>query len=143
LHDVVVAGPDAPPLSSLDDLSGKDVYLLKNSVSWENLTALNQKLAANKKPRISLIAADANLERDDLVEMANAGMVQYTVTLSQTAQLWKNVFTNLKIYEDFYQMSGFPGGFNGSMQHQLQVYFAEFKGQIRLQASIQRKPRPD
>jgi len=31
------------------------------------------------------------------------------------------------------------GGLNGSTQHQLEVYLAEFKGQIRLRASIQRK----
>jgi hypothetical protein len=35
------------------------------------------------------------------------------------------------------------GGLNRSMQHQLEVYLAEFKGQIRLRASIQRKPCPD
>jgi len=101
MHDVVVAGPDAPPLANLEDLSGKQVYLFKNSVSWENLTELNKKLSAAKKLKINLIAADGNLERDDLVEMAHAGLVQYTVTPSFTAQLWKNVFTDLKIYGDF------------------------------------------
>lgn len=101
MHDVVVAGLDAPPLASLEDLSGKQVYLFKNSVSWENLTELNKKLSAAKKARINLIAADGNLERDDLVEMAHAGLVQYAVTPSFTAQLWKNVFADLKIYEDF------------------------------------------
>jgi membrane-bound lytic murein transglycosylase MltF len=101
LHDVVVAGPDAPPLSSLNDLSGKEVYLFKNSLSWENLTELNKGLSAAKKTEINLVPADGNLERDDLVEMANVGLVQYAVVLSQTAQLWKNVFTNLRIYEDF------------------------------------------
>lgn len=101
MHDVVVAGPDAPPLANLEDLSGKQVYLFKNSVSWENLTELNKKLSAAKKLTINLIAADGNLERDDLVEMAHVGLVQYTVTPSFTAQLWKNVFTDLKIYEDF------------------------------------------
>jgi membrane-bound lytic murein transglycosylase MltF len=101
MHDIVVAGPDAPPLANLEDLSGKQVYLFKNSVSWENLTELNKKLSAAKKLTIDLIAADGNLERDDLVEMAHVGLVQYTVTPSLTAQLWKNVFTDLKIYEDF------------------------------------------
>jgi membrane-bound lytic murein transglycosylase MltF len=101
MHDTVVAGPDAPPLANLEDLSGKQVYLFKNSVSWENLTELNKKLSAAKKLTINLIAADGNLERDDLVEMAHVGLVQYTVTPSLTAQLWKNVFTDLKIYEDF------------------------------------------
>jgi len=69
MHDVVVVGPDAPPLTNLEDLSGKQVYLLKNSVSWDNLAELNKKLSAAKKAKINLVPADANLERDDLIEM--------------------------------------------------------------------------
>ena len=29
--------------------------------------------------------------------------------------------------EPLLEMSGFPGGLNGSLQHQLEVYFVEFK----------------
>src|ERR1700746_3964419 len=101
MHDVVVAGRGAPPLANLEDLSGKQVYIFKNSVSWENLTELNKKISAAKKPEINLIAPDGNLERDDLVEMTQAGLVQYAVTPSFTAQLWKKVFTDLRIYEGF------------------------------------------
>jgi len=100
-HDVVVSGPDAPPLASLEDLSGKEVYLFKESIAWARLTELNKKLAAANQPPIKLLPADGNLERDDLIEMANAGLLQYIVTAAQNAQLWKNVFTGLKIYEDF------------------------------------------
>jgi membrane-bound lytic murein transglycosylase MltF len=100
-HDVVVAGPDAPPLSSLEDLSGKEVYLNRESLAWEVLTELNKRLSTTKRSKVRLVAADGNLERDDLIEMANAGLVQYTVTSSHIAQLWKNVFTELRIYENF------------------------------------------
>jgi len=99
-YDVVVSGPDAPPLARLEDLSGKEVYLARESLAWEKLVELNKKLSAAKKPGITLIPADGNLERDDLIEMANAGLVQYTVTAAQIADLWKNVFTGLKIYKD-------------------------------------------
>ena len=100
-HDVVVAGPDAPPLTNLEDLSGKEVYLYKESLAWANLTDLNSKLSAAKKPQIKLLPADGNLERDDFIEMAGVGLVQYTVTPYHIAQLWKNVFTSLRIYEEF------------------------------------------
>jgi membrane-bound lytic murein transglycosylase MltF len=100
-HDVVVAGPDAPPLANLEDLSGKEVYLNKESLAWEQLTDLNKKLGAAKKPPIKLLPADTALERDDFIEMASVGLVQYTVTPSHIAQLWKNMFSSLRIYEDF------------------------------------------
>src|SRR5262249_17380308 len=61
----------------------------------------NRNLAARKKPNVRLKPGDGNLERDDLIEMAHTGLVQYTVAPSQIAWLWKNVFTGLKIYEDF------------------------------------------
>ena len=100
-YGVVVSGPDSPTLARLEDLSGKEVYLGRESLAWEKLAELNKKLSAAKKPGITLIPADANLERDDLIEMANAGLVQYTVVAVQAADLWKNVFTGLKICKDF------------------------------------------
>jgi membrane-bound lytic murein transglycosylase MltF len=101
MKDVVVSGPDAAPLTSLDDLSGKEVYLIKQSLAWDNLTELNKKFSSAKKPKISLVAADGNLEQEDILEMANAGLVQYTVVPAHLAELWKNVFTGLKVYEGF------------------------------------------
>ena len=100
-HDVVVAGPEAPPLANLEDLSGKEVYLFKESLAWERLTDLNKKLLAEKKPLIRLLRADGHLEHNDLLHMASVGLLQYTVTPSHIAQLWENVLTELKIYEDF------------------------------------------
>ena len=100
-HDVVVSGPDAAPLANLEDLSGKKVYLFKESLAWDELTDLNKKLSAANKPLVRLIRADGNLEHADLLQMANVGLVQYTVTPSHIAQLWKNVLPRLKIYEDF------------------------------------------
>jgi membrane-bound lytic murein transglycosylase MltF len=101
MKDVVVSGPVAAPLTSLDDLSGKEVYLIKQSLAWDNLTELNKKFSSAKKPNISLVAADGNLEQEDILEMANAGLVQYTVVPAHLAELWKNVFTGLKVYEGF------------------------------------------
>jgi membrane-bound lytic murein transglycosylase MltF len=100
-HDVVVSAPEAPPLANLEDLSGKKVYLFKESLAWEKLTDLNKKLSVTKKPLVRLVPADGNLEHADLLQMANVGLVQYTVTPSHIAQLWKNVLSGLKIYEDF------------------------------------------
>jgi membrane-bound lytic murein transglycosylase MltF len=99
-HDVIVSGPDAPPLGSLQDLSGKEIYVMKGSLAWDRLLGLNERLAAAKKPSISILPADGNLEHDDLIEMANVGLVQYTVTPSHIAQLWKNVFPDLRVYEE-------------------------------------------
>jgi membrane-bound lytic murein transglycosylase MltF len=100
-HDVIVSGPSAPALVGLDDLSGKEVYVFKESLAWESLEELNKKLRSEKKAKINLVPADNNLEPEDILEMASAGLLQYTVVPSHLAQLWKNVLPGLKIYEDF------------------------------------------
>jgi membrane-bound lytic murein transglycosylase MltF len=100
-HDVIVSGPSAPALAGLDDLSGKEVYVFKESLAWESLEELNKKLRSEKKAKINLVPADNNLEAEDILEMASAGLLQYTVVPSHLAQLWKNVLPGLKIYEDF------------------------------------------
>jgi len=48
-HDVVVSGPDAPPLASLEDLSGKEVYLFKEIVyRFESRKRLGSEFGGNK-----------------------------------------------------------------------------------------------
>ena len=88
-------------MTGLDDLSGKEVYLFKESLAWEKLTALNKTLSSERKTEINLVPADDNLEPEDILEMTAAGLLQYTVVPSHLAQLWKNVLPDLKIYEDF------------------------------------------
>lgn len=100
-HDVIVSGASAPELAGLDDLSGKEVCVVKESLAWENLTALNKNFSSAKRVKINLLPADDNLEPEDILEMASAGLLQYAVVPSHLAQLWKNVLTDLKIYEDF------------------------------------------
>ncbi len=100
-HDVIVSGASAPGLAGPDDLSGKEVCVVKESLAGENLTALNKKFSSAKRVKINLFPADDNLEPEDILEMASAGLLQYAVVPSHLAQLWKNVLTDLKIYEDF------------------------------------------
>ena len=52
VSEVVVSGPASPTVASLDDLSGKDVFVRKSSSYYESLVALNEKFAAEKKPPV-------------------------------------------------------------------------------------------
>ena len=50
VSEVVVSGPASPKIASVDDLSGKEVFVRKSSSYYESLTALNKKFAVAKKP---------------------------------------------------------------------------------------------
>ena len=95
---IVVGGPDAAQLTTLDDLSGKEIFIRKFSRYWPTIERLNEKLKNEHKPVITLKEADANLEDEDLLNMVAMGQFQMTVTDDLTASLWSNVFPELKIY---------------------------------------------
>jgi membrane-bound lytic murein transglycosylase MltF len=94
-----VAGPASPKVASLDDLSGKDVYVRKSSSYYESLVALNKKFAAAKKPPVSIKEAPETLEDEDLLEMLNAGLIPLTVVDKHIADFWKQIFPQLAVHD--------------------------------------------
>jgi membrane-bound lytic murein transglycosylase MltF len=99
VSEVVVTGPGAPTISSVDDLSGKDVWVRKDSKYYDNLVALNGALRARGKPPVVIRDAPGSLEDDDLLEMANAGLIPITVVDNYLAEFWNKIFTRLTVHE--------------------------------------------
>ncbi len=100
IDEVVVTGPGAPAVATVEDLSGQEVFVRKTSSYYESLVALNKRLeAAGKKPAHIELASES-LEDDDLLEMVNAGLVPATVVDNFLADFWKKVFTDLVVHND-------------------------------------------
>jgi membrane-bound lytic murein transglycosylase MltF len=106
VSEVIVTGPGAPPIASLDDLAGQRVYARPNSSYHASLVALNGKLKASGKPPVEIAEVPANLEDDDLLEMANAGLTRIVVVDDYLAEFWKQIFTNLTVHESVVLRSG-------------------------------------
>jgi membrane-bound lytic murein transglycosylase MltF len=99
VSEIVVTGPGAPVIASVDDLSGQEVFARKGSNFWVSLEALNERLKAGGKPLALLEEVPGNLEDDDLLEMVNAGLIPTIVVHDYMAEFWKKVFTNLTVHE--------------------------------------------
>ena len=99
VREVVVTGPLSPLVSSLDDLSGQEVFVRKSSSYYEHLVALNDRFAAAGKPPIKLDAAPEELEDEDLIEMLNAGLVPLLVVDKHIADFWKKVFPRIVVHD--------------------------------------------
>jgi membrane-bound lytic murein transglycosylase MltF len=97
---IIVSGPGVPPLSRLEDLSGREVYYFKNTIPYEKLTALSETFKKEGRAPIALIPADETLQSDDLIEMVNAGLVPMTVAEDRIAQFWSKVFPKLELNEN-------------------------------------------
>jgi membrane-bound lytic murein transglycosylase MltF len=98
VSEVVVAGPASPPIASLDELAGKEVFVRKSSSYYESLVALNAKFATEKKPPVTLKEAPETLEDEDLLEMLNAGLVSLLVVDKHKADFWKQIFPTLTVH---------------------------------------------
>ncbi|MGH6911317.1 MAG: transglycosylase SLT domain-containing protein, partial [Phenylobacterium sp.] len=99
VNEVVVTGPRGPTIASADDLSGKDVWVRKESKYHDSLVTLNGRLKAKGKPPAVIRDAPANLEDDDLLEMVNAGLIPTTIVDNYLADFWKKTFTDLTVHD--------------------------------------------
>jgi membrane-bound lytic murein transglycosylase MltF len=96
VSEIVVGGPSSAPISSVDDLSGKEVFVRKGSIYNDSLDALNADLRKGGKAPVRLRFAPETLEDEDLLEMVNAGLVQYVVVDDLLVNFWAQVLPNLK-----------------------------------------------
>jgi len=95
VNEILVSSLKAPKVRSLQELSGQEVMVRKSSSYYESLVRLNEELkAAGKKP-VTIVAADENLEDEDILEMVEAGLVGLTVVDSHKARFWAGIFTKI------------------------------------------------
>jgi membrane-bound lytic murein transglycosylase MltF len=100
INEVIVTGPAAPKVATLDDLAGLEITVRPSSSYFEHLQRLGatMKEAGAEAPRIK--RADELLEAEDLLEVVNAGMIGMTVLDDYKARFWAGVFPEITVRED-------------------------------------------
>jgi len=101
VKELVVASPSAAPLLQLEDLSGKDVFVRPSSSYQQSLINLNGVLRKSGKPEVNLIAAPEDLNDGDILEMVNAGLIDYTIVDDIAVTQWGEIFTDLVVHKNF------------------------------------------
>ncbi|HXJ14876.1 MAG TPA: transporter substrate-binding domain-containing protein [Candidatus Limnocylindrales bacterium] len=94
---VVVTSKSFPAINSVDDLSGKAIYVNGATLAKAELDKLNERFKQAGKPEIEVNAVDPNLTEEDLLEMENAGLIPTTVAFNFRAQLWAKVLPNIVV----------------------------------------------
>jgi membrane-bound lytic murein transglycosylase MltF len=100
VSEIVVTGPGSAPIPTVDDLSGKEVYLRKSSSFYESLEKVNGEFAKAGKAPVKVRLAPENLEIEDILEMVNAGLVKATIVDDHMAEFWKQIFTKIVLNKD-------------------------------------------
>jgi membrane-bound lytic murein transglycosylase MltF len=100
VKELVVTGPTAPSLTSIDDRAGQEIMVRKSSSYYTHLLALNETLKAKGLPEIKLLPAEETLEDEDLLEMVNAGLLPMVVVDDYKGLIWAKIFDKLKVRTD-------------------------------------------
>jgi membrane-bound lytic murein transglycosylase MltF len=106
VREIVVTGPGAPPLRSLEDLAAHEVYVRRSSSYAENLGRLNERWRTIGIKSVVIRPADENLEDGDILEMVNTGVVPITVVDSTVADLYSQLLSDLTVRNDLAIASG-------------------------------------
>lgn len=100
IKQIVVTGKGFGNATSLQDLSGKKIYVNPLTTYYDNLQKVNISLRKQGKPPILIEKADTNLGDEDLLEMVNAGIIPATVTITERATIWASVLPNITAHPD-------------------------------------------
>ena len=100
VSEIVVTGPGAGKISSLDDLVSQGIYTRESSSYFTHLGALNQKRLDIGLNEIAVGFADENLEDHDLLDLVDNGILDAIIIDSHKAELWQQVFENITVHED-------------------------------------------
>jgi membrane-bound lytic murein transglycosylase MltF len=98
VREVVVTAPGQPAPAGIEAMSGRSVFVRKDTSYWEHLEELNRKLVAGGRPPVKLVEAPPELEAEDILEMVDAGLVEATVVDYYKAKMWSPVFTRMAIH---------------------------------------------
>jgi membrane-bound lytic murein transglycosylase MltF len=106
VDELIVTHKGANKPATIEDLAGRSVFVRKSSSYYESLVALNKKLKKTGKRAARIIAADENLETEDILELVNTGVIDFTVSDSHLAGIWAGVHQNLVVCENLKLRSG-------------------------------------
>jgi membrane-bound lytic murein transglycosylase MltF len=100
VQEQLVTGPASAEITTRDDLAGKTIHVRKSSSYFSSLEKLNQDFQARDLEPIELVAADENLEDNDLLEMVNAGLIPMIIVDSHKAAFWQDIFDDIDVHTD-------------------------------------------
>ena len=106
VDEVVVTGAKAAPLPSLEALSGRTVHVRRSSSYHESLAELDARLRREGKAGIELKLVPDALEDEDMMEMANAGLIDLLVVDDWKARAWAQILPKIVVRPDLVVRSG-------------------------------------
>jgi membrane-bound lytic murein transglycosylase MltF len=106
VDEIIVTGPGAAAVETLDDLAGKEIHVRKSSSYYESLIQLKARFKDTGKAPLKIVLADEHLEDEDLLEMMNVGLIPMIVIDSHKGEFWARVFKDLSLHPNIKVRTG-------------------------------------
>jgi len=95
--EILVTGPNAAPIASVEELSGRTVHVRVSSSYHDSLARLNARFQVEGKAPVNLVFVPDALEDEDMLEMLNAGLLESMVVDDWKARMWAQVLPRIKV----------------------------------------------
>src|SRR6056297_2594873 len=100
VRELLVSGPSAAPVATLDDMAGRSVLVRRGSSYFDSLQRANAMLADKGLDSMRLEIAPGHFEVGDVLEMVNAGVADHAVADEYLAGFWSQVLPDLTVHDD-------------------------------------------
>ena len=97
---MIVTGPKSPEITALADLSGKKVHVRKASSYYDSLQSLNERLKSYGDPEAEAVLVPDALEDEDMMEMLDAGLIDFLIVDDWKAHMWAQALPRIKVRTD-------------------------------------------
>jgi len=106
VSEVIVAGPNADGITTLDDLAGREIHVRRSSSYFEHLERLADDFSARGIEPPVILPLDELLETEDILELLDTGIIDLTVLDQYKAEFWAGVFANISVRDDLVVNTG-------------------------------------
>jgi len=106
VNEILISHKNAPAIERFEQLAGRKIVVVANSSYVINLQRINLALGGLGLEPLEIIHADELLEAEDILEMVNAGLFDFTVVDNHIAKIYQKVFHNLYLHENFILNNG-------------------------------------
>ena len=97
-QEVLVSSPSAPVITDERDLAHRMLAVRRSSSYFSSIEKLNSRLAKAGRPRSEALIVPEALEDEDILEMLNVGLLDFSIVDDWKARLWQSVYPNIRIY---------------------------------------------
>jgi membrane-bound lytic murein transglycosylase MltF len=101
VSEVVVRHKTAAAIGQEEDLAGKVFHLRRSSSYFYTLRSINERLHEKGLETVRIEYLSENLADGDIMELVNAGLIEYTILDDFRGNLWDSIFPQVELDRDY------------------------------------------